>query len=956
MINRINRLVGVFISLVALIIFFTACNSGPNYKKLKDGVLVRLPDASGKDARLVKLQVVTPKIIHVTASPVDSFPHATDLMIVKKNRPAVVWNLKENDENLVLSTSEISATVSLETGRVSFADSTGKPLLQEEKGGGKTFLPDSADGEPFYQVHQVFQSPQNEAFYGLGEHQTGIMDLKGHNVVLAQHNTEAAVPFLVSNRNYGLLWDNYSITRFGYDKPYDELSSLHLYGTDGKEGGLTAKYTSKTDTTDVFDNRTEDSIDYEFISDMKKFPSDFHGQRMSDGMVTWEGSVASDFSGVHKLKLTSAGYVKLWFNDSLLTSRWRQAWNPVTSRFDVTMEKGKKCPIKIQWIPDGGESYIALKWRKPMPELDKHQLSLHSEIANDINYYFVYGKNMDQIISGYRNLTGKAPVMPKWAMGFWQSREHYDSQKQILSVVKEFRHRNIPLDNIVQDWFYWEKDKWGSQRFDSTRYPDPEKMIRELHDLYHTHFMISVWPKFYTGTKEFEYFWNKGWLYKKNVQDSQKDWVGYVSTFYDAFNPNARKAFWDMVNQRLFSLGVDAWWLDASEPDIYSNTTIKMRKELMDPTYLGPAAQYFNAYPLVDAEAFYNGQREVKPDQRVFILTRSGFAGLQRYSAAVWSGDIGTTWNDMRNQIAVGLNFSMAGVPFWTMDIGGFAVESRYIHPDKKNLEEWRELETRWYQFGAFAPLFRSHGQLPYREVFNIAPAGTPTYQSILYYDQLRYRLMPYIYSLDGMVHFDNYTIMRGLAMDFPQDKNVLNIGDEYMFGPSLLINPVYKYKARSRSVYLPESKGWYDLYSGKYLEGGQTINASAPYSRMPIFVKAGSILPFGPEIQYTGQKPNNPITLFVYTGADGHFTLYEDDGTTYNYEKGQYTDIPITYNEQDHSLTIGKREGSFPGTIQERTFRVVWLSRDHPAKLNFEARPDAVIKYNGEETTVRMK
>ena len=953
--NKINSTVGLFFCLISLTFFISSCNSS-SYKKLDNGVLVHLPNTSGKKARLVKVQVVTPKIIHVTASPVDSFAHAKDMMIVKKDRPAVKWNLKKDGDRLVLSTSQISADVSLKTGQVSFSDSTDKSLLQEEQGGGKTFLPDSADGKPFYQIHQVFQSPEDEAFYGLGEHQTGVMDLKGHDVVLAQHNTEAAIPFLVSSRHYGILWDNYSITRFGYDKPYDELSSLHLYGIDGKEGGLTAKYTSKTDTTDVYDNRKENAIDYEFISSLKKFPSDFQGNRMAGGMVTWEGSVASDFSGVHKLKLTSAGYVKIWFNDSLLTSRWRQAWNPVTSRFDVTMEKGKKYPIKIQWIPDGGQSFIALKWRKPMPQLDQHELSLHSQIAHEINYYFVYGKNMDHIISGYRDLTGKAPIMPKWAMGFWQSREHYATQKQILSVVKKFRQRHIPLDNIVQDWFYWQKDQWGSQRFDPKRYPDPKKMIQELHNNYHTHFMISVWPKFYTDTKEFKTFWNKGWLYKKNVQDSQKDWVGYVSTFYDAFNPHARKAFWNMVNNRLFSLGVDAWWLDASEPDIYSNTTIKMRKELMDPTYLGPSAEYFNAYPFVNSEAFYKGQREVKPNQRVFILTRSAYAGQQRFASAVWSGDTGTTWNDMKNQIAVGLNYSMAGMPFWTMDIGGFAVESRYIHPNKKNLEEWRALMTRWYQFGTFAPLFRAHGQFPYREVFNIAPAGSPTYDSIVYYDQLRYRLMPYIYTLDGEAYHDNYTIMRGLAMDFPNDHNARNIGDEYMFGPGLLINPVYKYKARSRPVYLPKSNGWYDFYSGKFLDGGQRITADAPYSRMPVFVKAGSIIPFGPEIQYTDQKPDNPITLFVYTGADAHFTLYEDDGTTYNYEKGQYSNIPITYNEQEHTLTIGNRQGTYPGMIKDRMFRVIWISKNHPVKLDFNTKPDAVITYEGTAESVTMK
>ncbi|HYW35862.1 MAG TPA: TIM-barrel domain-containing protein, partial [Balneolaceae bacterium] len=532
----------------------------------------------------------------------------------------------------------------------------------------------------------------------------------------------------------------------------------------------------------------------------------------------------------------------------------------------------------------------------------------------------------------------------------------YNSQKQILSVAHKFRQQNIPIDNIVQDWYYWKKNKWGSQRFDSTRYPHPKQMIQTLHQKDHLHFMISVWPKFYTTTKTFKQFWNNGWLYKKNVNDHQKDWVGYVSTFYDAFNPHARKAFWDLVKNRLFSLGVDAWWLDASEPDIHSNTDIQTRKALMNPTYLGPAAEYFNAYPLVNAEAFYKGQQRAKPNQRVFILTRSAYAGLQRYSAAIWSGDIGTTWTDMKNQIGVGLNYSISGLPFWTMDIGGFAVEPRYQNPTKKNKKEWRELMDRWYQFGAFCPIFRAHGQKPYREVFNIAPPGSKTYKSIVKYDKLRYRLMPYIYSLDAMTWDDHYTIMRALPMDFPNDENVRDIRDEYMFGPDLLVNPVTSYKTRSRKVYLPQTKGWYNLNTGKFFDGGQNISAAAPYNRIPVFVKAGSILPIGPAEQYTGQKPQNPITLYVYTGRDGHFTLYNDDGVSEDYKDGKYTKIPIHYIDQTHTLHIGKRQGSFQGMVKNRTFNVIWVSKNHQQALDFNATADQTIHYDGNAQTIQMK
>lgn len=620
------------------------------------------------------------------------------------------------------------------------------------------------------------------------------------------------------------------------------------------------------------------------------------------------------------------------------------------------MEKGKKYPVKIHWIPDGGESFLSLKWKAPVPPDALNEISIASELGKTIDYYFIAGKNTDSVISGYRYLTGKAPVMPLWAYGFWQSRERYKSQQEILQVVKEFRDRKIPLDNIVQDWFYWKEDQWGSQQFDSSRYPDPGDMIKTLHEKYHTHFMISVWPKFYTGAEPFKTFWDKGWLYKQNVADSTKDWVGYVSTFYDAFNEEARKAFWGLVNDNLFKLDVDAWWLDATEPDILSNTTIERRKKLMDPTALGPSAQYFNAYSLEQSKAFYEGQRSAKPDQRVFILTRSVFAGNQRYAAATWSGDIGATWKDMEDQIATGISFSMSGIPYWTMDIGGFATETRYQHPDARSLEEWREQITRWYQFGAFCPLFRAHGQPPFREPFNVAPEGSPAYESILFYDKLRYRLLPYIYSLAGNVYLNNYTMMRGLAMDFSHDSIARNITDEYMFGPGLLINPVYTYKARERKVYLPGGSDWYNIYNGEKLKGGQFIMAKAPFNRMPIFVRSGSIIPYGPELQYTDQKVADTITLYVYSGKDGHFNLYEDDGKSYQYEKGAYSIIPLDYHETGHTLTIGERSGTYEGMLKKRVFKIKWVSPDKPAELNFSTPADKLIEYDGQAVTIKIK
>ncbi|WP_431210019.1 TIM-barrel domain-containing protein [Puia sp. P3] len=341
----------------------------------------------------------------------------------------------------------------------------------------------------------------------------------------------------------------------------------------------------------------------------------------------------------------------------------------------------KKVKVRIEWIPDGGESYLSIKWQGPLPAGQEDEFSLASEAGGQLDYYFVYGRNADEVVAGYRRLTGKATMVPRWAMGLWQSRERYKTEGEVLQTVKEFRKRGIPLDNIVLDWSYWRQEEWGSQDFDGARFPSPDSMIQALHRDYHTHFMISVWPKFYRGIPVYKEFDRNGWLYKRNVADGQRDWIGngYVSTFYDAFNPAARRAFGNCLTAKLYRKGIDAWWMDTPASRIsFPMYLRRKRKEQMTPTALGPSAEWLNAYPLENARGIYEGQRSADSSRRVFILTRSGFAGSQRYGAAIWSGDIAARWSDMKNQIAAGINFSLSGIPYWTMDIGGFAVERRF--------------------------------------------------------------------------------------------------------------------------------------------------------------------------------------------------------------------------------------------------------------------------------------
>lgn len=936
--------------LVPLFSLFILCNCGSSVTKTDDGIIIAINNKETDAAKKIKLQVITDDIIHVEAIPNTDFTKKESLITSYKETLKDGWTVSESENEVTLKTSSLTATVSLLTGEVVFTDKNGKALLTENKGGGKNFTKMEVDGYKAYAIRQVFESDADEAYYGLGQHQADEFNYKGKNEVLFQYNTKVSVPFVVSSKNYGVLWDNYSLTKFGDTRDYADLDQFKLYDKYGTEGGLTATYMINADPKKVFVERSEKQIDYENLETVKKFPADFP---FYNSRIVWEGEIEPIESGIYRFILYYAGYTKLYIDGKeVVPERWRTAWNPNSYKFAVNLEKGRKHKIKLDWKPDGGISYISLKALSPRPDTEQNKLSLWSEMGDRIDYYFIHGKNIDQVISGYRTVTGKSPIMPKWALGFWQSRERYKTQNELLETVAEYRKRNIPLDNIVLDWSYWPQDSWGSHDFDTAHFPDPVGMIDKVHEM-DSRIMISVWPKFYHTTDHYKAFDQKGWMFNRAVKDSIRDWIGkgYIGGFYDAYSEGARKLFWQQINDKLYSKGIDAWWMDASEPDILSNASMQYRKQLINPTALGSSTEYFNTYALVNAMAIYEGQRSVNPDERVFLLTRSGFAGLQRYSTATWSGDIGTRWEDMKAQISAGLNFALSGIPYWTMDIGGFCVEKRYevAKEGSEDLNEWRELNARWFQFGAFCPLFRSHGQYPYREIYNISPAGHPAYESMVYYTKLRYRLMPYIYSLAGMTYFDDYTIMRALVMDFNNDANTHNISDQYMFGPNIMVCPVYKYKSRERNVYFPQGSNWYDFESKKHINGGQTLNVDAPYGRIPLFVREGAILPIGRDIQTTKQSQNDDMLLQVYTGADGEFIIYEDEGTNYNYEKGSYLTINLKYNEKNKTLTIGDTKGEYTGMPRKRTISIEWITIDGK---KHSASP---VQYEGKSVDVKL-
>lgn len=558
------------------------------------------------------------------------------------------------------------------------------------------------------------------------------------------------------------------------------------------------------------------------------------------------------------------------------------------------------------------------------------EFTLSSIAGSSIDYYFLYGPEMDAVIHEYRNLTGHAPMLPKWSYGLFQSKDRYVSLDEINQIASRYRSEHIPLDAIVQDWFWWKNE--GDPDFNANYHNVPadlEKLHRE-----NIHTMISVWGLLDPNSETYK------------VLDSRNLLIPGAHV-YDPSSAEARDIFWQRLPGKLLSEGWDAFWLDSAEPEEFwphMGDGILRDKKLA----IGNGAEYTNIFPLLHTVGVQDHWRATTEQKRVFLLTRSAFLGEQRVGATVWSGDVYSTFWALSHQVAAGLNYALSGHPYWTTDIGGYWPP----YPGSLDKPEYQELYARWFEFGAFCPVFRTHGHRPNNEMWTYDKVE-PT---LIKYDKLRYRLMPYIYSLAWKVTKDDYTIQRPLVMDWRTDEKTWNIGDQFMFGPAILVNPVLKAGATEREVYLPASSAWYDFWTGESLKGGQEIRASAPLDRMPLYVRAGSILPLGPDIEYANEKPEGPIELRVYTGADGAFELYADEGDNYSYEKGVHTTIPIKWNNASRTLTIGDRMGTYPGMPSEIQFRIIWVSPGHGASESIEQRPDQVVSYQGKKIVVEQK
>jgi len=804
----------------------------------------------------MRIEACGDRVVHIVASRTSDIP-TPNVPIVTQPCRAKTVQVDVGKTRATVSTPAITVTVDSASGAVSFFSKDGKTLLAETKLGGKSFDVPSVFETKNWQVQQSFLSPSDEALYGLGQHQEGIFNLRGVPIRLSQANTTISIPFLLSSKGYGVLWNNASLTDFN---PADQ--SIAIDPSTGK-----GKFTT--------------------------------GSKGMYGFV-----LTSDNRNQLALEVNEQHVIDL-----------QNIWTPTSASGVVELEGNKEYDISAR----GGPGGVQLAARPPADTT-----TFRSEVGQAIDYYFFYGPDLNRVIADYRQLTGEAPLFPKWAYGYWQCRERYHSQQEILDTAAEFRKRQIPVDVLVQDWQYWGKYGWNAMKFDEGYYPQPKQMLDQLHsnDL---HMMISVWSKFGEDTDVYQ-------------RMSAQSLLIPGTPWTDFFNPKAQAAFWSELKHGLFQDGIDGWWMDASEPEF---DVLKGRQ-----TFLGSGESVRNAYPLYVTKAIYEGQRATTDRKRVVILTRSAFAGQQRNAAASWSGDITANWITLRRQIAAGLSFSMSGLPYWTTDIGGF-----FRPDDQYTSDAYHQLLIRWFQYGAFCPIFRVHGYKSNAELWNY---GNEVERVLTQYDELRYRLLPYIYSAAWGVTNRGETLMRALPLEFSSDPGARGVSDQFVFGPALLINPVTSEGMTQRQLYLPAGVEWVDFWTGKRMSGGQTITADAPLDRIPIYGRAGSIVPIGPRAESATAKAD-PIEIRIYPGANGDFNLYEDGGDNYDYEHGAYSVIPFHWDEKSRRLTIGDRHGSFPGMLEHRTFHAVIVREGHGAGITSSSPPDVTIEYHGKATPVRV-
>lgn len=770
------------------------------------------------------------------------------------------WKSKRSRKGIEISTKQMRIHID-RSGRITFYNNDGKQLTSELE---------NSEGP-----RQSF-SCGDEALYGLGQFQNGLLNLKNAPLRLKQFNQEIANPFMVSTAGYGILWNNTSVTDFNPPESVLEFETI----------------------TDTIDN----------ISETGFIPSE-----------TGNYHFAVESLSVKKNRF--AGPVLLTFNGDTVI-HYNTTWVPDYLSGEIYLEKDKN--YRVVFMNKKADSPARVLYNKAGTD----RTTFQSKSGKVDDYFFVEGAP-NQVIAGYRKLTGAAPMFGKWAFGFWQCRERYHSQQELLENAREYRKRGIPLDNIVQDWNYWPKGTWGPQ-WNRELYPNPKRMCSELKNM-NVHLMVSVWPRIKNQELEERYHLSK---YKFGANDN-----------LDMYSPEVRANYYEMLKDSMFDLGVSSIWLDGTEPET-TPWGVQTTAGLFDDLAL--------SYSFEVTRAVYEGHRKDFPNERMFNLTRSAFAGQQRFAAASWSGDVRASWEQLAEQITAGLNYSMSGLPYWTTDIGGFFRDKRSLNPtyrDQYTDKNYIELLTRWFQFGTFCPLFRIHGYVSNTEIWRYGAEFEKTAREFI---NLRYRLMPYIYSTASEVTFHDEIMMKPLAYNYPDDKNCWDVKDQFLFGNSMMVCPVIHKGERKRDVYLPEGE-WYNFWDGKKSVGETTVTVETPLEKMPVFVKAGSVIPIGTNVQYAMENKGDTLQILVYPGADGSLKLYEDEGENYNYEKGEYSIIRIAWNEKKSTLTLGKRKGEYKGMVKEKFLQIVLVAEgavNWPDRQNINKE----IMYNGEEVQIKIE
>lgn len=793
------------------------------------------------------------------------------------------FNVTEKGNLIRVVLAKLTVEVNKKSGVVSFIDSTGNVILTE-KPGSRTIIPDSIMGEPCFFVEQSFDSPADEALFGLGQFQDGNFNLKGVTRRLTQVNSQIAIPFVYSSNGYGLLWHQYGLTDFN---PADNYIALEKQEKPS-ENDFMAEVTTTAGT-----------------------------QKVAQNQSLYTGKFIVPQTGEYSIFLNlgdmgNRHYVVI--NGEPVIDQTNM-WLPPTAGVLVPLEAGEH-DVQVVCKADNEPT---LAWK-----LKENTTTYRSPNAKMLDYV-VFAGSADEAIASYRNLTGQVPLLPKWAYGFWQCRERYTSANHLIETVKEFRKREFPMDVIVQDWQYWGSKGWGVPQFDEAHYPNPAAFIKEIHDL-NAHFCISIW-----SNPDKNSALGKEYVARERFIPGTK-WLDY-------FNPETRQEYWNTLKENMFNYGVDSWWMDAVEPE---NDALKGEM-----THIGPGDFYRLIYPLMVSQSVYEGQRATSSEKRVCILTRSAFSGQQRYGVINWSGDVGSSWDEYKRQIVAGLNFTITGLPYWTTDIGGFFRPGRSQYTN----QDYHEILTRWYQWGAFNPIFRMHGYMSETEPWKYGQQVEDNMRKML---NLRYQLLPYIYSEAWQVTSNGSTIMRPLVMDFANDNIAVNQPYQYMFGKAFLVAPVTEAGITQRDVYLPKQTGWFDFWTGNYTEGGQTIKTDAPLDKIPLFVKAGSILPMGQVVQHSSQSRNEELDIYIYEGNNGEFTLYEDEGNNYNYENGAFSTIKFSWNDAKKELVIGDCTGNFHGMISQRLFKI-FLIKQNKTESTRNNQPNLVIHYKGFKETVKL-